>query len=139
MSEKKTKKKSASTTKKQKSPNAKPITTPKIAKITINIGVGEAGEKLTKAEQVLQNITGQKPIHTISKTTNKDWGLRKMMPIGCKVTLRKKTAEHFLIEALKTRENKIIVAIKRNETNTTPNISFDDRRFFVDEFAASSL
>jgi len=80
---------------------------PRIAKITVNIGVGEAGEKLVKAEQVLQSLTGQKPIQTISKTTNKDWGLRKMMAIGCKVTLRKKSADNFLIEALKTRENKI--------------------------------
>ena len=80
---------------------------PRISKITVNIGVGEAGEKLVKAEQVLQSLTGQKPIQTISKTTNKDWGLRKMMAIGCKVTLRKKAADEFLIEALKTRENKI--------------------------------
>lgn len=45
---------------------------PEIAKITINIGVGEAGEKLSKAEHVLESLTGQKPIQTISKTTNKD-------------------------------------------------------------------
>ena len=80
---------------------------PSIAKITVNIGVGEAGEKLSKAEQVLEKLTGQKPIQTISKTTNKDWALRKLMAIGCKVTLRKKAADKFLIEALKTRENKI--------------------------------
>ena len=46
-------------------------------------------------------------MQTISKTTNKDWALREMMAIGCKVTLRKKVADKFLIEALKTRENKI--------------------------------
>lgn len=80
---------------------------PSIAKITVNIGVGEAGEKLKKAETVLYNLTGQKPVQTLSRTTNKDWGLRKRMPIGCKVTLRKKAADKFLIEALKTRENKI--------------------------------
>jgi large subunit ribosomal protein L5 len=80
---------------------------PHIAKVTINIGVGEAGEKLKKAESVLEGVTKQKPIQTLSKTTNKDWGLRKFMPIGCKVTLRKKAAEKFLINALKIRENKI--------------------------------
>jgi len=78
-----------------------------LAKVTVNIGVGEAGEKLKKAESVLQGVTKQKPIQTLSKTTNKDWGLRKFMPIGCKVTLRKKAAEIFLINALKIRENKI--------------------------------
>jgi len=80
---------------------------PRIEKVTINIGVGEAGERLKKAETVLQNITGQKPVETLSKTTNKDWGIRKMMPIGCKVTLRGKKADEFLKEALNTRDNKI--------------------------------
>ena len=79
----------------------------KIAKITVNIGVGEAGERLKKAETVLEGLTGQKPIQTLSKTTNKDWSIRKQMAIGCKVTLRKKVAEQFLIEALKTKENQI--------------------------------
>jgi large subunit ribosomal protein L5 len=80
---------------------------PCLAKVTVNIGVGESGEKLKKAELVLQGVTGQKPIQTISKTTNKDWGLRKFMPLGCKVTLRKKHAADFLRSALKIRENKM--------------------------------
>ena len=80
---------------------------PKIEKITVNIGVGEAGDRLKKAESVLENLTKHKPIQTLSKTTNKDWGLRKQMPIGCKVTLRGKDADDFLVEALLTRENKI--------------------------------
>jgi len=80
---------------------------PKIEKITVNIGVGEAGERLKKAESVLQSLTKHKPIETLSKTTNKDWGLRKRMPIGCKVTLRGTDADGFLKDALGTRENKI--------------------------------
>jgi large subunit ribosomal protein L5 len=80
---------------------------PKIEKVTVNIGVGEAGERLEKAQSVLKDITGHIPIQTLSKITSKDWSLRKRMPIGCKVTLRKKDAEKFLIEALQTRENKI--------------------------------
>jgi large subunit ribosomal protein L5 len=95
---------------KKKPAKKKPVATaikPYIAKITVNIGVGEAGEKLTKSQRVLKNITGQDPIQTLSRTTNKDWGLRKRMPIGCKVTLRKQAAEKFLIEAFKTRDNRI--------------------------------
>ena len=80
---------------------------PHVAKVTVNIGVGEAGEKLKKAESVLEGLTHQKPVQTLSKTTSKDWGIRKLMPIGCKVTLRKKHAEAFLTSALKLRENKI--------------------------------
>ncbi|MCD6109048.1 MAG: 50S ribosomal protein L5 [Thermoplasmata archaeon] len=91
-----------------------PMCKPRIAKVTVNIGVGEAGERLKKAETVLENLTGHKPVETISKTTNKEWGIRKGMPIGCKVTLRGKDAEDFLIKAFKIRKNRI------------PDYSFDD-------------
>jgi large subunit ribosomal protein L5 len=96
-------------TKKQKldSEAKKILFSPKIDKVTVNIGVGEAGEHLKKAESVLNSITGHKPIETLSRTTNKDWGIRKRMPIGCKVTLRGNDADEFLKEALSTRENKI--------------------------------
>jgi ribosomal protein L5 len=81
--------------------------TPKIEKVTVNIGVGEAGERLKKAETVITSITGHKPVETLSRTTSKDWSLRKRMPIGCKVTLRGNDADEFLKAALATRENKI--------------------------------
>jgi len=86
---------------------AKKKFSPKVEKVTVNIGVGEAGERLKKAETVLQNITNHTPIQTLSKTTNKDWGIRERMPIGCKVTIRGKEAEQFLKNALQTRENKM--------------------------------
>ena len=101
----KTKKKIA--TKNKDSRKKEYLFKPRIKKITVNIGVGEAGERLNKAEKVLESITHHKPIQTLSRTTNKDWGLRKRMPIGCKVTLRRKDAEDFLIKSLKTRENKM--------------------------------
>lgn len=103
MSSKETKKKKSTTSEKKGKNPIKPT----ISKITVNIGVGEAGEKLKKAETVLQSLTGQKPVQTLSQTTNKDWAIRKRMAIGCKVTLRKKNANKFLIEAFKTKENKI--------------------------------
>jgi len=108
MSAQKTTKKQTKTKKKiETKEETKNIFKPRIAKVTINIGVGEAGEKLSKAETVLKNISNKKPVRTLSKTTNKDWGIRERMPIGCKVTLRRKQAMDFLIEALKTRENKM--------------------------------
>ena len=100
---KKTRKNKKSKTKKQDNPHR----TPRISKITVNIGVGEAGERLEKAASVIQSITGHKPVQTLSRTTNKDWAIRKRMPIGCKVTLRGEDSKTFLIEALKTREQKI--------------------------------
>lgn len=102
----KTKKPKVEKTKKKKE-EKKIVFDPKIEKVTINIGVGEAGERLNKAESVLKSLTGQKPIQTLSRTTNKDWSIREQMPIGCKVTLRGKIAVDFLTEALNTRENKM--------------------------------
>ncbi len=78
-----------------------------IDKVVINIGVGEAGEKLIKAEKVIKLITGRKPIRTLSKTTNKDLGIRQDMPLGCKVTLRGEDTIKFLSEAFWVKDNKI--------------------------------
>ena len=91
--------------KKATTPN--PMMLPHIEKVTVNIGVGEAGERLEKAETVLEDITKQKPVQTLSKTVSKDLALRKRMPIGCKVTLRGNDATTFLKQAFETRENKI--------------------------------
>jgi len=79
----------------------------RIEKTVVNIGVGEAGERLLKAQKVLEMLTGQKPVETISKTTNKDLGIREGMPIGCKVTLRGERAEDFLKRALWVKNNKL--------------------------------
>ena len=80
---------------------------PRIEKIIVNIGVGEAGDKLAKAEKVLQMVTKQKPVRTISRTTNKDLGIRWGMPLGVKVTIRKRAAEEFLKTALWVKENRM--------------------------------
>jgi len=90
-----------------KKPKSGKMSEPHVEKLVVNIGVGEAGEKLTKAEKVLMMVTKQKAIRTISKTTNKDLGIRWGMPLGCKVTLRRKAAEEFLKNALYVKDNKI--------------------------------
>lgn len=78
-----------------------------VDKVVVNIGVGEAGERLVKAEKVLEMVTGQKPVETISKTVNRDLGIRHGMPLGCKVTLRGEAAENFLRQALSIREMRV--------------------------------
>jgi len=80
----------------------------KIEKVVINIGVGEAGEKLTRAEKVVELITGKSPTQTVSTHTNKDLGIRLGMPIGVKVTLRNEKALEFLKKAFWVRDNKIM-------------------------------
>ena len=84
-----------------------PMQQVKIGKVTVNIGVGEGGDKLRKAEKVLEMLTKQKPVRTYAKMTNRDFGIRKGMPIGCKVTLRKQKAIDFLKEALWVRNFKL--------------------------------
>ena len=64
---------------------------PKIAKIIINMGVGEAvgnPKALDAADSDLTIISGQKPILTRAKKSLAAWKLRQGMPIGAKVTLR---------------------------------------------------
>ncbi|MBQ8373406.1 MAG: 50S ribosomal protein L5 [Candidatus Methanomethylophilaceae archaeon] len=78
-----------------------------VEKVVVNIGVGEAGERLVKAEKVLEMVTGQKPVETISKTVNRDLGIRQGMPLGCKVTLRGQVAEDFVKKALVIREMRV--------------------------------
>lgn len=79
----------------------------RLYKAVINIGVGDAGERLLKAEKVLKMVTGKKPVRTTAKTTNRDLGIRRGMQIGCKVTLRGKEAEEFVKKAFWIRENRI--------------------------------
>lgn len=65
---------------------------PKLEKIVINMGVGEAKENqkvLESAVSDLSIIAGQKPIITKSKKSVANFKIRENMPIGCKVTLRK--------------------------------------------------
>ena len=64
---------------------------PKLDKIVVNIGVGEAKENakvLESAMADLERITGQKPIVTKAKNSIANFKIREGMPIGCKVTLR---------------------------------------------------
>ena len=84
-----------------------PMRALKVEKVSVNIGVGEAGEKLVKAQKVLEMVTGQKSVQTMSKTVNRDLGIRVGMPLGCKVTLRGENADKFLRRALSIRESKV--------------------------------
>lgn len=71
---------------------------PKIDKIVVNMGIGEAKENvkvLDSAMQDLQLIVGQKPIVTKAKKSIANFKLREEMPIGCKVTLRGKRMYEF--------------------------------------------
>ena len=73
--------------------------TPKVDKIVINMGVGDAvsnSKNLDKAVEELAIISGQKPIITKAKKSIAGFRLREGMPIGCKVTLRGERMYEFL-------------------------------------------
>lgn len=72
---------------------------PKIEKIVINMGVGEARDNAKVLENAIgdmQTISGQKPIVTKAKKSVAAFKLREGMPIGCKVTLRGEKMYEFL-------------------------------------------
>ena len=72
---------------------------PRLEKVVINMGVGEAvkdNKKIDSAASELAAITGQKPVVTKSKKANASFKLREGMPIGVKVTLRKNKMYEFV-------------------------------------------
>ncbi|MEN6609592.1 MAG: 50S ribosomal protein L5 [Methanoregulaceae archaeon] len=82
----------------------------KIEKVVVHMGVGESGEKLTKAEDIIKTITGQASIRSIAKKTQPAFGIRKGAPIGCRVTLRGKRAEKFFQTSLNVIERTIFAS-----------------------------
>lgn len=72
---------------------------PRIEKITLNMGVGEAvADKKVMEFAVgdMQKIAGQKPVVTLSKKSIAGFKIRENYPVGCKVTLRKQRMYEFL-------------------------------------------
>jgi large subunit ribosomal protein L5 len=97
---------------------------PKLKKIVLNCGVGEAVENEKILDTVVDNlaqITGQKPIITKAKKSISNFKTRDGMPIGCKVTLRKKKMYEFL-------DRLINLALPRTrDFQGVPDKSFDGR------------
>lgn len=97
---------------------------PRITKITLNMGVGEAvGDKkaLENAAADLQAIAGQKPVITLARKSIAGFKIRDGYPIGCKVTLRGERMWEFF-------ERLVCIAIPRiRDFRGLSNKSFDGR------------
>ena len=97
---------------------------PKLTKISINIGVGEAASEpklLETAMQELAQITGQKPQIRKARKAISNFKLREGQPIGCRVTLRKKYMYEFL-------DRFVTLAVPRiRDFRGLSNTSFDGR------------
>ncbi len=79
----------------------------RIEKITLNVGVGEAGDKLEKASKLLNYITNKKPVQTETMERIPTWNLRPHLKIASKITLRRKEAHKMLSRLLKAVNNKL--------------------------------
>ena len=76
-----------------------PFEVPKINKVILNMGIGENvsdSKKINSAVEALELISGQKPIKTIAKKAIAGFKLREGLPVGVKVTLRKKVMYEFI-------------------------------------------
>lgn len=76
-----------------------PMQAPRVVKITINMGVGEAiGDKkvIEHAMGDLEKISGQRPVVTMARKSIAGFKIREGWPIGCKVTLRRERMYEFL-------------------------------------------
>ena len=99
---------------------AHPMKKPRIAKVTVNISIGYSGEKLMKAAQLLEELTGQKPVFRKAKRTIRAFGVRKGENIAVMVTLRKERAIKFLQRALEAVNRRI----KTSSIDAHGNVSF---------------
>lgn len=97
-----------------------PMREVKIEKITLNMGVGESGDKLNKACNLLQSITGTKPVKTKTMKRIPTWGVRPKLEIGCKVTLRRQKAVEMLKRLLYAVDN----TLKEKSFDNNGNFSF---------------
>jgi len=76
-----------------------PMQIPRVSKITLNMGVGEASQDkkiIDHAASDLSQISGQKPVVTLAKKAIAGFKIREGMPIGCKVTLRRDRMYEFM-------------------------------------------
>jgi large subunit ribosomal protein L5 len=100
------------------------LAVPRLDKIVINMGVGEAANdkgKMTAAVSELQAISGQKPVVNKARKSIAQFKLRENSPIGCKVTLRGRRMYEFL-------DRLITIALPRvRDFRGVPGNSFDGR------------
>lgn len=76
----------------------------RIAKLVVNICVGESGDKLTRAARVLQELTDQKPVYSMARLTVRTFGIRRGEKISCHATVRGDKALDILERGLKVKE-----------------------------------
>ncbi|WP_276253348.1 50S ribosomal protein L5 [Halomontanus rarus] len=91
---------------------------PRIEKVVVHMGVGRGGRDLGRAEDIIEEVTGQQSVRTLAKRTEPEFGIRQGEPIGTKVTLRGDDAHDFLETALSLAD------LSATQFDDTGNFSF---------------
>jgi large subunit ribosomal protein L5 len=91
---------------------------PSVEKVVVHMGVGQGGEPLGHAEDILTEVTDQQPVRTQARRTEPEFGIREGDPIGAKVTLRGEDADDFLAKSLPLAE------LSTAQFDDTGNFSF---------------
>lgn len=89
-----------------------------IGKVVVNVGIGQVGEDVEKAKNLIEKITGKNAVKTESKDSAKTFGLREGLKIGAMTTLRGEEAEEFL--------EKVFTAVEEIEAS-----QFDEKGNFA--------
>lgn len=92
----------------------------RIEKVTLNIGAGKDQNKLEKGITLITSIAGIKPVKTVTNKRIIGWGLRPGLPIGCKLTLRKKQAMDIIPRLLAAKDN----VLEESQFDDNGNLSF---------------
>lgn len=100
-----------------------PMQRPHIGKVVVNMSIGQSGDVLQRAVEVLRLLTDQKPYTRKAKRTIRDWGISKNEPIACVVTLRGNKATDFLKRGLIAAGNKLL----KSTFDANGNFSFGIR------------
>ena len=103
----------------QKPQSTNPMRKIRLAKVTLNIGTGESGQKLEKAKKLMERLTG-KTVVTTKTHDRTTFGMAKGRPIGIKVTLRGENAVKLLKASFHAAGNKL----KASSFDSTGNFSF---------------
>lgn len=91
----------------------------RVGQVTVNIGIGQVGEDVQKAKDLLEKITGKEAVKTESKSASNNFGVRSGLDVGAMVTLRAEEAEEFLEKVLPAADD-----ISKDSFDSNGNFGF---------------